>query len=159
MVEKIHVPDSRLNHTVVNGVKVVQAMSKGQSCISSCRTFDYVSSQPEKKVVVLAMDDYYDRKKSIEYIGWIYDVDYEFLAKDNVIQVVATGPRCYDNKVRLLLAGVPEERITCADEEMAGIDLVDIENTESVYILYDTSTYNLSCQMKEKLLKRLEAAK
>ena len=159
MVEKIHVPDSRLNHTVVNGVKVVQAMSKGQSCISSCRTFDYVSAQPEKKVVVLAMDDYYDRKKSIEYIGWIYDVDYEFLAKENVIQVVATGPRCYDNKVRLLLAGVPEDRISCADEEMAGIDLVNITDAESVYILYDTSTYNLSCQMKEKLLKRLEAAK
>lgn len=159
MVAKIRVPDSRLNHTTVNGVKVVQAMSKGQSCISSCRTFDYVSAQPEKKVVVLAMDDYYDRKKSIEYVGWIYDVDYEFLAKENVIQVVATGPRCYDNKVRLLLAGVPEDRISCADEEMAGIDLVNIADAESVYILYDTSTYNLSCQMKEKLLKRLEAAK
>ena len=159
LVSKIHVPDSRLNHVMAGGVKVVQAMSKGQSCISSCRTFDYVSGQPEKKAVVLAMDDYYDRKKSIEYIGWIYDVDYEFLAKDNVIQVVTTGPRCHDNKVRLLLAGVPEERIVCADEEMAGIDLVDIKNVESVYILYDTSTYNLSCQMKEKLLKRLEESK
>jgi len=159
LVKKIHVPDSRLNHTVVGGVKVVQAMSKGQSCISSCRTFDYVSGQNGKKVVVLAMDDYYDRKKSIEYAGWIYDVDYEFLAKDDVIQVVATGPRCYDHKVRLLLAGVPEDRISCATEELAGIDLVNIADTESVYILYDTSTYNLSCQMKDKLLKRLEAAK
>ena len=42
---------------------------------------------------------------------------------------------------------------------MSGIDMVNIADTESVYILYDTSTYNLSCQMKEKLLKRLEAAK
>ena len=159
LVEKIHVPDSRLNHTQVGGVTVVQAMSKGQSCISSCRTFDYVSSQPGKKVVVLAMDDYYDRKKSIEYVGWIYDVDYEFLAKDDVIQVVTTGPRCYDHKVRLLLAGVPEDRISCAEDEMSGIDLVNIADAESVYILYDTSTYNLSCQMKETLLKRLEAAK
>ena len=58
-----------------------------------------------------------------------------------------------------VFAGVPEERIVCADEEMAGIDLVDIKNVESVYILYDTSTYNLSCQMKEKLLKRLEESK
>ena len=37
------------------------------------------------------------------------------------------------------------------------MDLVDIENTDSVYILYDTSTYDLSCKMTEKLLKRLEA--
>ena len=157
MVEKIQVPDSRLSHVKVGNITVVQAMSKGQSCISSCRTFDFVSTQPGKKSVVLAMDDYYDRKKSVEYIGWIYDVDYEFMAREGVEQVVATGPWCYDHKVRLLLAGVPEEKIVCAEEEMAAMDLVDIETTDSVYILYDTSTYDLSCKMKEKLLKRLEA--
>ena len=157
IVAKIQVPDSRLNNVEVKGVSVTQAMSKGQSCISSCRTFDFVSSQPGKKSVVLAMDDYYDRKKSVEYIGWIYDVDYEFMTREGVEQVVAAGPWCYDHKVRLLLAGVPEEKIVCAEDELAAMDLVDIENTDSVYILYDTSTYDLSCKMKEKLLKRLEA--
>ncbi len=157
MVAKIQVPDSRLNQTTVGGVTVVQAMSKGQSAISSCRTFDYVSSQPGKKAVVLAMDDAYDRKKSIEYVGWIYDVDYEFMTRNGIEQVVATGPRCYDHKVRLLLAGVPEENISCSEDEMGGIDLIDTDRVDSVYILYDTSTYTLSCQMKEKLLKNLEA--
>ncbi len=159
LVEKIHVPDSRLNHTDVNGVKVTQAMSKGQSCISSCRTFDFVSSQPGKKAVIIAVDDYYDRKNSIEYSGWIYDVDYEFMTRDGVEQIIATGPRCYDHKVRLLLAGVPEEKIFCAVDEMAGVDLVKIDMVDSVYILYDTSTYNLSCKMKEKMLSVLEGIK
>lgn len=156
LVKKIHVPDSRLNHTEVNGVKVTQAMSKGQSCISSCRTFDFVSSQPGKKAVIIAVDDYYDRKSSIEYSGWIYDVDYEFMTREGVEQVIATGPRCYDHKVRLLLAGVPEEKIFCAVDEMAGVDLVKTDSVDSVYILYDTSTYNLSCKMKEKMLSVLE---
>ncbi len=159
LVEKIHVPDSRLNHTEVNGVKVTQAMSKGQSCISSCRTFDFVSSQPGKKAVIIAVDDYYDRKNSIEYSGWIYDVDYEFMTREGVEQIIATGPRCYDHKVRLLLAGVPEEKIFCAVDEMTGIDLVKIDLVDSVYILYDTSTYNLSCKMKEKMLSVLEGIK
>lgn len=157
LIAQIQVPDSRLNSVEAGGVRVTQAMSKGQSCISSCRTFDFVSAQPGKKAVVLAMDDYYDRKKSVEYIGWIYDVDYEFMAREGVEQVIATGPRCYDHKVRLLLAGVPEEKILCAEEELAGMELVDIQAVESVYILYDTSTYDLSCKMKEALLKRLEA--
>ena len=159
IVEKIKVPDSRLNHENKGGVKVVQAMSKGQSCISSCRTFDYVSSQPGRKAVVLAMDDLYDRKKSVEYIGWIYDVDYEFMAREGVEQVIATGPRCLDHKVRLLMAGVAEDKIATAMNELEGIDLVDIKNVDTVYILYDTSTYELSCQMKKKLMERLEAAK
>ena len=102
------------------------------------------------------MDDAYDRKKSVEYAGWIYDVDYEFLNKENILQVVAAGPRCYDHKVRLLLAGVPEERISCATDEMTGVDMIRTDLVDSVYILYDTSTYNLSCQMKEKLMKKLE---
>lgn len=158
LVSKIHVPDSRLNQTTINGVTIVQAMSKGQSCISSCRTFDYVSGQAGKKAVVLAMDDYYDRKKSIEYIGWIYDVDFELLNKEDIIQIVATGPRCYDHKVRLLLAGVPEEKITCAEEELSGVDMIKTQDVDYVYILYDTSTYDLSCKMKEKLVKNLEGA-
>lgn len=158
LVKAIQVPDSRLNHTEVNGITVVQAMSKGQSCVSSCRTFDYVAHEPGKKTVVLAMDDAYDRKKSVEYVGWIYDVDYEFFADDSIVQVVATGPRCYDHKVRLLLAGVPEERISCAPDEMDGMDLIRTEDTEAVYILYDTSTYELSCRMKDKLISKLEGS-
>ena len=92
----------------------------------------------------------------MEYSGWIYDVDYEFFSDDGIRQVIATGPRCYDHKVRLLLAGVPEDRIFCAENELDGIDLVDTAGSDSVYILYDTSTYTLSCQMKEKLIKKLE---
>lgn len=156
LVSRIHVPDSRLSEKKYGGVKVVQAMSKGQSCISSCRTFDYVAHQDGNKTVILAVDDAYDRKKSVEYSGWIYDVDYEFFSDDGIRQVIATGPRCYDHKVRLLLAGVPEDRIFCAENELDGIDLVDTAGSDSVYILYDTSTYSLSCQMKEKLIKKLE---
>ena len=159
LVAKIQVPDSRLNQVSAGGVTVVQAMSKGQSCISSCRTFDYVSSQPGKKAIILSMDDAYDRKQSIEYVGWIYDVDYEFLTREGVEQVIATGPRCYDHKVRLLLAGVPEEKICCAQDEMSGVDMVQTDKVDAIYILYDTSTYTLSCQMKEKLLKKLEGTK
>ena len=93
----------------------------------------------------------------MEYAGWIYDVDYEFLTRAGVEQVIATGPRCYDHKIRLLLAGVPEEKIACCPDEMEGVDLIQKDKIDSVYILYDTSTYSLSCQMKEKLLKKLEA--
>ncbi len=158
LVNAIQVPDSRLKHQEFGGIKVVQAMSKGQSCISSCRTFDYVGHEPGRKTVVLTMDDAYDRKTSIEYIGWIYDVDYEFLANDDVVQVLATGPRCYDHKVRLLLAGVPEERISCVPDEMDFIRELRLQDTEAVYMLYDTSTYDLSCRMKDALISVLEGS-
>lgn len=154
---KIHIPDSRLNQIDVNGTKVIQAMSKGQSCVSSSRTFDLVASKEGNKLVILVLDDAYDRKNSIEYWGWIYDTDYERLAKDNIKIVAPLGPRCYDHEVRLLLAGVPQDRIYAKSKELEAIDTLPLEEIDSIFILYDTSTYHLSCEIKEKIIKRLEA--
>lgn len=159
LVSKIQIPDSRFNETEVCGIKIVQTMSKGQNSVATSRNFDYLSNEPGKKAIVLAVDDLYDRKKSVEYIGWIYDVDYEFLNKDDIVQIVAAGPRCYDHKVRLLLAGVPEEKISCATDELESMSLIKTDSIDSVYMLYDTYTYDMSCKMKEKLIMNLEESK
>ena len=154
---KIHIPDSRLNQIEVNGTKVIQAMSKGQSCVSSSRTFDLVASKEGNKLVILVLDDAYDRKNSIEYWGWIYDTDYERLAKDNIKIVAPFGPRFFDHAVRLLLAGVPQDSFYDKYKELEAIDTLPLEKIDSIFILYDTSTYHLSCEVKEKIIKRLEA--
>ncbi|MCL2736812.1 MAG: MurT ligase domain-containing protein [Propionibacteriaceae bacterium] len=152
------VVDSRLGRTQVGDVTVVQAMSKGQSCVSTSRTLDFVTHEPGRKVVVLAMDDWYDRKTSVEYIGWIYDADFEFLADPDVVQVIACGPRCYDYEVRLLLAGVPHERIQCCESEADAHTRILTAGMDSVYILYDTSTYDVAMSMKARILSTLEGA-
>ena len=41
----------------------------------------------------------------------MYDTDFEFLNHDDIVQLVCTGRAGRDYKLRLLLAGIPEERI------------------------------------------------
>ena len=159
MIGGIHVPESRHNETKVKDVTVIQALSKGQSAVSSSRTFEFVANEEGKKVIMLAMDDLHDREKSIEYSGWIYDLEYEQFARDDVLQVVCCGPRCYDHRVRLLIAGVPEEKIAYSLDEVDAVSKVKLEDAERVYILYDCENYGISCKMKQKLLKRLEDEK
>ena len=158
-IAEIHVPESRYSETKVGNVTVVQALSKGQSAVSSCRTFEYVAEEPGKKVIMIAEDDFSDRQKSIEFIGWIYDLEYEQFARDDVMQVVCCGPRCLDHRVRALIAGIPEEKIAWDLDEVAAVDKVNLEGVDKVYILYDCDTYGISCKMKQKLLKRLEDEK
>ena len=153
---KLSLPSSRLNQTTINGVTITQAMSKGQSAVSSCRTFDFVSQQPGNKIIILALDDAYDRKNSVEYWGWIYDVDYELLNHDSIKKVIATGPRYLDHQVRLLLAGLPEDKILCINDELSVDKYIDFTDVDSVYILYDTSTFGISSSIKKLLTKRLE---
>lgn len=157
-IGEIHVPESRHNETKVKDVTVIQALSKGQSAVSSSRTFEYVANEAGNKVIMLAMDDLHDREKSIEYVGWIYDLEYEQFARDDVKQVVCCGPRCYDHRLRLLIAGVPEEKIAYNLNEVEAVDQVKLQGVDRIYMLYDCENYGISCKMKQRLLKRLEEA-
>lgn len=159
LMKDIHVPESRYSEEKAGGVTIVQALSKGQSAVSSSRTFEYVAQDPCKKVIMIAEDDFGDRQKSIEYVGWIYDLEFEQFARDNVLQVVCCGPRCYDHRVRALIAGIPDDRLAYDLDEVAAADKVRLDGVEKIYILYDCDTYGISCKMKQRLLKRLEGEK
>lgn len=76
--------------------------------------FAEVCERTDNCAVVL-MD--YNQKEQIhasENMSWLYDTDYEQLNKGNIKQILAVGKRCYDYKVRCLLAGISEECITTA---------------------------------------------
>ena len=150
---------SRLSETPAGNAVVVKAMSKGQSAVSSCRTLDFVSKEAGRKTVVLVIDDYYERKESSEFIGWIYDTDFEVLAKDDVVQVLALGPRCEDYRVRLRMAGIPADRILCGAEEFSTVDKMKTDGVDRIYVLYDTSTYDLACRVADRITEIFTAAK
>jgi len=117
-IENIHITDTRLREFSAGGVDVICALSKGCNSVACSRNFDNVRQHPGKKAVYLALDDNDYRKNSVEFDGWIYDVDYEFLNDPDILQVVVGGPRCYDHRLRLLMAGVSEDRISVAEDEL-----------------------------------------
>ena len=108
---------TRLDQIQVKGVAVVSMMAKSNNSLPVSMVFDYIRRKPGKKAVILALDDL-DESKSSERIGWIYDTDYEFLNDESIVQILATGVRCWDHQVRLLLAGVPREKLVCKQDEL-----------------------------------------
>lgn len=157
--DTIHLPDIRFNETKVGDLSLVMSMGKGQNSVSVSRNFDVVANSPENKTVILDMDDPFDRRKSVEYMGWIWDVEYEQLCRDNIKQVLITGPRCYDHKARLMLAGFPEEKILCVMDEMEAMEHVNREGVEKIYLIFDCTTLDLANKMKAKLLGIMEGDK
>jgi hypothetical protein len=99
----------------------------------------------------------FERRDSSEFVGWIYDVDFEFLNTDGVKQIVLAGPRCFDYKLRLLIAGVPEERILCEEDEFKAVDIMN-KDIDKLYLLHDTSTYDLACQVESKMISAFTEA-
>lgn len=134
-LKKTKIVDTRFMVDEAGGKKIVLHLAKGQNPIACSRAFDYVRKQPERKTIILLLDDLHEEN---EVITWLYDADYEFLNGENVEQIIVSGRRAKDTVVRLLMAGVPKEKISLERNEAESVRKhFDPQNIESVYILYD----------------------
>ena len=87
---------------------------------------------------------------------WLYDCDFEFLNYDNIKNIVLCGPRRFDHKLRLLLAGVPEEKLSFAEKETDAPSCLKLFENDNIYVLYGTDSIALGKKvgdMVQKLLK------
>ena len=105
------------------------------------------------------VDDLYEEKEGSENTCWLYDADFEYLAQDAVKRVVVAGARNLDHKLRLLMAGVPEDRIVCVLEEKdAVLPLVEAakeHGVDSIFILHEVFGYQRANQVRESIKERL----
>ena len=154
--EKVKVAASRYNSEMVNGKELIMNLAKGQNPIACSRVCDFIQHEPGTKTVVCMVDDYFDAKETSENIAWIFDIDFEFLNDDSVKQIVLTGARNADYHLRLLMAGIPEEKIVCCEKEVDAADYVDISLSDKIYLLYDVYTLEYAEKVYQDLKKRLE---
>ena len=156
-MKKISITQTRYKENKAGKTEIVRTMAKGQNSVSCSRTFDFVGHEKGDRTVFIMIDDLFERRDSSEFVGWIYDVDFEFLNTDGVKQIVLAGPRCFDYKLRLLIAGVPEDRILCEEDEFKAVDIMD-KDIDKLYLLHDTSTYDLACEVESKMISVFTAA-
>ena len=150
-MKKISITQTRYKENKAGKTEIVRTMAKGQNSVSCSRTLDFVGHEDGDRTVFIMIDDLFERRDSSEFIGWIYDADFEFLNADGIKQIVLAGPRCFDYKLRLLIAGVPEERILCEEDEFKAVDIMD-KDIDKLYLLHDTSTYDLACKVESKII-------
>ncbi|WP_418750398.1 MurT ligase domain-containing protein [Frisingicoccus sp.] len=154
--EKMKITASRYDEKEVNGKKIVLNLAKGQNPIACSRVCDFIKHDSGKKAVIFMLDDYYDARESSENIAWIYDIDFEFLKDDSVKQIIASGVRNQDFHLRLLMAGIPEERVTCCEHELESASCVNLEAVDKIYLLYDVYTIQYAHQVCENLEKLIQ---
>ena len=144
----------------VGNVKLVRQMSKEKNALAGSRTFQYIAQRPGTKELLLMMNCLGDAHHWSENTCWIFDADFEYLRNDSVVQLVCTGARCRDYKLRLLMAGVPQERIVCEPDEFRAAELLRYTPGDDVYILYGTDSLALSYKvydhMKEEAARRTQ---
>jgi len=93
--------NGRLQHFDVNGREVVLNLAKNPTGFNQNISLLEADERPKAAFFVIN-DDFNDGKD----ISWIWDVDFERLAGDPDLQVIAGGHRANDVQVRLKYAGI-----------------------------------------------------
>lgn len=149
--KKLSIVESRYSSETVRGIEVVTHMAKGQNPIACSCVFDYVRQEPGQKEVILMLDDVFDRNGSSEIMTWIYDADFEFLNSDSISRIIISGVRAADYKFRLLLAGVPENKLICTEKEIDAPNHLTLKETDKIFILHELYAAEEAMRIKNKV--------
>ncbi len=153
----LSIVESRYSYEKIGNTEVITHMAKGQNPIACSCVFDYVKKEPGKKEIILMLDDVFDRVASSEIMTWIYDADFEFLNDPSICQIIISGVRCEDYKLRLLLAGVAEEKLTCTPKEIDAPDYLTLSNTDKIFILHELYAAEEALRVRNKVTEQLKA--
>lgn len=132
-------------------------MAKGHNPIACSCVFDYAIHEPGVKEVILMPDDDIHHLHTSENITWAYDADFEKLADPAIARVIVGGIRAEDYRLRLLLAGVPEDRIYTTQLEKDTPTLLKLQGTDKVFILHQLYKTEAARLAKEDILKEVAA--
>ncbi len=150
-LRKEKIVETRFSKETIEGVEVITHLAKGLNPIACSRAIDYARREEGNKAVILILDDLHIAKEGSENITWQYETDYELLNGDSIKQILVAGPRYLDSKVRLLIAGIPEDKIVAQRDEMAFVDNLKLEGIDKVFILHDLYSLEETAKIKEKV--------
>lgn len=147
---------TKIRETTVefNGIKYHTYGAKSQNVSAASTVFEYMAEEPTIKNVVLCMDEVQDKNHPTETLTWLYETDYEALNSPNIKKIVCAGHMFLNHKLRMLLAGIPEEKIVCIEDESKVPLYVDTEGIESVYVLFEIDYVTKALNWRDAIVER-----
>ena len=151
----------RIRESVVEygGVRYYAYAAKGQNVSAASTVFEHLAKDPSAKELVLLLDEVQDANHPPETLSWLYETDYEFLNAPQIKKIIVGGHMCHAHRLRLLLAGVPEERIVCVEDEDAVPNYVDTEGIDRVYVLYEIDFVTKGQRLRDAIAERARGVK
>lgn len=140
---------TRYDEIQTEKLKITMQLSKGQNPTACARCFSYVAKcDGDNKTIIFINDDFEDSESPC----WLYDSNYSYLTDDSIKQIIFSGPRCKDQYLRALLAGVSAEKMKMTVDPIAGPDLLDMTFSKDIYVLYGPYMVKAAGIVKNKLI-------
>ena len=151
LLSMIGITKSRFNEIKIKDKTLFKLLAKEKNAFATTRVFDYISKMPGDKEILVMNSCQNDIKHWSENTCWLYDCDFEFLNDDSIKNIIVCGPRRFDHKLRLLLAGVNEDRITLVENEKDTPNALKLFDNDNIYVLYGTDSLVLGLKTAKKV--------
>lgn len=150
---------TRFDRLKAGNMNITMQLSKGQNPIACTRCFSYVSGCPgDEKQLIIIIDDKGDNNGNSESVCWLYECDYSYLNDPSIKRIIFSGPRCKDHYLRAQLAGVDSSKIRITESFTGGVELLDPDYLDDIYLLYDPYIIKEANEVKAQLVELGERA-
>lgn len=155
LLGKMKITDRRFTLETAGGINLYTYAAKGQNGSAVSSVFEYLAKEPSKKELVLLLDEHYGDDPRIETVTWLFESDFEYLNQENITKIIATGHRFLDYEIRMKLAGIPEDKIVCLEDETKIPEYVDTHGVESIYFLHDVYSIEKTKHIRELIKNQI----
>lgn len=155
VLSRVKLPASRETRERVGGIELVTQLAKGQNPTAVSSVFESLSKAPGEKEIILLLDEVFDDPHKSETVAWIYDSDYEFLNDSHIHKIIVGGERYLDHQVRLLLAGIPREKLVCLRDPDETPEHLDFQGVDKIYVLHDVNFITRGHRVRDAVKQRL----
>ena len=148
--------EEKVDREVIGQWNIVTFYSMEKDPKRSETVFKMIAEESEDCTVILMDYNQREQIQGSENVGFIYDAEYEYLCRSHIKQVITVGKRCYDYKMRCLLADVPEEQIDTAFQISDAVELVKLSEVKNICFVISPSTRFEVEQIRTKLTVRMK---
>lgn len=154
---KIDLDNSGYEVRKAGTIMVNTLKTKARDAFGTSRALEIVVGEPGVKEVVLINNSLDDEKLWSENISWLYDCDFELLNDNKIKKIVIGGDRAIDFKLRLLLAGVPEEKIIRVNEYDEVADALDYFRHDNIFIIHSNEPSKFGEDLTAQIVEKAKA--
>lgn len=153
---KMNIVGTRYDIKEVKDKKIHMMLAKDKNAFAGSRVFEYIAQTPGTKEIIIMNSCQDDAVHWSENICWLYDCDFEFLNNDSIENIVVCGPRVKDYRYRLLLAGIPDSKISYTDKEIDAPDQLKYLDNDNIFVLYGTDSITLGYKVAERIERSIK---
>lgn len=151
LFDEVQITRSRFSEEVYGDKKLFRMLAKEKNAFATTRVFDQIHHMSGDKEIILMNSCQGDMKHWSENTCWLYDCDFEFLNDDRIKNIILCGPRRFDHKLRLKIAGIDDDRITLCEKETDTPEYLKLFENDNVFVLYGTDSLNLGMKVSDKV--------